>query len=53
MPVKLNTAAILREGARIQKAEEEEIKKYSIHILTLIIIISKYQTGKLGSWWKG
>ena len=27
MPVKLNTAAILREGARIQKAEEEEMKK--------------------------
>ena len=25
--VKLNAAAILREGARIQKAEEEEIKK--------------------------
>lgn len=33
MPVKLNTAAILREGARIQKAEEEEMKKYSIHAL--------------------
>lgn len=27
MPVKLNTAAILREGARIQKVEEEEMKK--------------------------
>ncbi|XP_065883356.1 cilia- and flagella-associated protein 99-like [Dysidea avara] len=27
VPVKLNTAAILREGARIQRAEEEEIKK--------------------------
>ena len=25
--MKLNTAAILREGARIQRAEEEEIKK--------------------------
>jgi len=25
--VKLNTAAILREGARIQRAEEEEVKK--------------------------
>ena len=34
MPVKLNTAAILREGARIQKAEEEEIKKYK-HIHTV------------------
>ena len=27
VPVKLNTAAILREGARIQRAEEEEVKK--------------------------
>ena len=31
MPVKLNTAAILREGARIQKAEEEEMKRYTIY----------------------
>lgn len=37
MPVKLNTAAILREGARIQRAEEEEIKKYNIHTLFIII----------------
>lgn len=56
MPVKLNTAAILREGARIQKVEEEEMKKYNKHNNTLYSIFTSVchqQIGQFGSWWKG
>jgi hypothetical protein len=48
-PIKLNAAAILREGARVQKREEEEDKRFLYIPFNLLVIMTFYPSLRLAS----